>query len=1436
MDRYEYKLKVEQLEHLLQEKDYETAAEIADTINWRKVRSAATLCMVGEIYDRSKRYEDSREILLMAYDRAAVGRNVLYRLTLVALKMGNVEEAKDYYEEFLDVAPHDNSKYVLRYQIAKLEGASLQALIGILEEFKERDYTEEWAFELAYLYHRAGDGERCVEACDELELWYGDGKYVEKALEMKMLYQPLDQRQEEKYRQFKRQKRGRGKGALAAGSKAQEGMPEITPSPNRFNTANLQAELAKSMQQIMDANTQEKVSDTMDNIKRMVKGIPYLQVPVQGGTLEAEGQFGHIETEEEIDQSLNSQFNEMLAEEWDGQYRMHVPAGDAYEPQVEGQMNIDDVLSEWERTQRAYEAVMENAKQRKLESAKARAWQEAQELLERLNHIIPELEAGVSSQELLEERYLQGGGQGAGRYRGEDAGNAWEGGQEGTDSSEDNPQTGSTWGGYLEGTESPGYRAETGDAWGNGAEDAESLGYRAETGDAWGNGAEGTVPSEYRAETGDAWGDSAESTGFPGYRTETDNAWGDSAESTAPPEYRAGTGDAWEGNPEGVAPLGYRTESGDAWGNGAEGTAPPGYRAGTDNAWGDSAEGTVPPEYRAGTGDAWEGNPEGAGTLGPSTQIDSAWQGFQEDPESLEPSPGGRDGKEGSPEGLGFLGYRIESGKARGDDLENASSQGSHAEPGKAREGIPEGVESLEYREESGKAWGDGPEGAESLGPSTQIDSAWQGFQEDPESLEPSPGGRDGKEGSPEGFGFPGYRTEPGKAKEGSSEGFGFPRYREESGNALGRDSEEGYAQDAYAGLDNMKERADAQDTYTAAGDVPGGFPERGNAPEEYTEPGNALEGFPEGTCAQDAYRGTENIPGGFPEDILSSKGDYRGGRRKGENAAAREAAPPGIGSAESYRQEACPPEGDWQEEPTQERYAQKDSIQGGSAEGDLEENHIPRTSPQEGYTEGNDGQSEYLEGTIGQNENGGMDSQQDPPEEAAGESGQGQKQKAHTARETSVTIPSIKGFGRKTALAQGILAKASNMGDPGIKAVHLEGPEAPEGGSPQEGIVAAETENRGHSSQGREPQERDSLETGSQDPREPEGARHRLGQGREEAFARRQERPYGTPFPAHSRTLREAQKNSSIIPLEKLIEKQAEQETARNEDKDAEHCLESAFRAAKASREEKHTIPKIELEPESPSKAKLSPEQREIFSYFVPVVGMEQQLCQVLEGVARKKEGNKTSSSGNIVIMGGKGSGKTVLATDFIKAIQKGGAQPNGKVGKIAGGSLNQKDLSQLLKKVAGGYLIIERAGEMDHETVTRLALLMDQDTNGLLVILEDTRKGMEKVLSLDVNFAKKFTERIKIPVFTSDELVEFAKAYAAEQECEIDDMGILALYNRISNIQKLDEATTLTEVKEIVDEAISSAERGGLKKLFGRKKFSPEGYLYLRERDFDD
>lgn len=792
MDKYEYKLKLEQLKNLVAEKNYKTAVEIADTINWRKVKSASTLCMVGEIYDRNKRYEDSKEILLMAYDRSSVGRNIIYRLALVALKMGNVDEAKEYYDEFLEIAPYDNLRYVLRYEIAKVGGASIGELIDILEEFKEREYTEEWAFELAYLYHRAGNSERCVAVCDELILWFGDGKYVEKALELKMLYQPLNKLQEDKYRQFKQQKEGvvevRPTDDLESGEIVREPVkiPKVTANTGKFNTVNLQAELAKSMQQIMDANSQETVTDTMDSINKMVEDIPYLQMPDEKEESEETAEkFGHIESDEEIDGSLKLDFKEMLAEDRDGQISLFVPGGGNQEPQVNGQMSIDEVLSEWERTKRAAEAAMEAARQRKLESVKAKALQKAEGIMERLTDVMPKLDAGISPQELMAEKYLQGTGQ--------------------------------------------------------------------------------------------------------------------------------------------------------------------------------------------------------------------------------------------------------------------------------------------------------------------------------------------------------------------------------------------------------------------------------------------------------------------LPEIELP------------------------------------------QEEKALEKTEQSDEI--ATSEAELSENTETELSEET--------ETELSEGTIAE----------------------------ETATEENVTS--------ETATVE--------TEQPEVELPEIELPEDLE-----------------------EPQKK-------------------------------------VPEPT-----------INLAEVQQALEQETEQDLVE--------------------KEEKEPI------------TKLNEEQKEIFSYFVPVTGMEQQLCQVLEGTLHRRGNTNTSASGNIVIMGGRGSGKTVLATDIIKAVQKSSGRAGGKIGKIAASSLNQKDLSQLLKKIAGGYLIIEKAGDLSQETVTKLSLLMEQDTQGLTIIMEDTRVGIEKVLGRDVKFTQKFTERIKIPVFTSDELVEFAKAYAIEQECEIDDMGILALYNCISNIQKLDEATTLTEVKEIVDEAIDHAERGGLKKLFGGKRYSPEGYLYLREKDFQN
>ena len=185
MDKYEYKLKSDQMKALAAEGEYAAAAEIADSINWRKVKNVNSLVKAGDIYAKQKRYDEAREILLMAYDRTPIGRMIIYRLAEIAVKMKNVEEAEEYYNEFVELAPHDNLKYVLRYKISRVNGSDIQTQIAILEEYKESEYTEEWAYQLAFLYHKAGESEKCIDACDELILWFGDGIYVERALELK---------------------------------------------------------------------------------------------------------------------------------------------------------------------------------------------------------------------------------------------------------------------------------------------------------------------------------------------------------------------------------------------------------------------------------------------------------------------------------------------------------------------------------------------------------------------------------------------------------------------------------------------------------------------------------------------------------------------------------------------------------------------------------------------------------------------------------------------------------------------------------------------------------------------------------------------------------------------------------------------------------------------------------------------------------------------------------------------------------------------------------------------------------------------------------------------------------------------------------------------------------------------------------------------------
>ena len=884
MDKYEYNLKLDQIKALSAEEGYMSAAEIADSINWNKIKNVNTLVKIGEIYEKAERYQDARDILLMAYDRSPIGRMIIYRLAEVAIKMGDYDAATEYYDEFVEIAPHDDMKYVLRYAIKKGQGASFDELITILEEYKDEEYTEEWAYELAYLYHKAGKADKCIDACDELILWFGDGPYVERALELKMLYQPLTKVQEEKYRRFKAEKEKPAKikdeaevteiGAMEmvkGGEIVHDDVtiPQITVNQEKFNTVNLQQEIAKGMQQIMEAKGKNEVADTMDTIKKIVEDIPYLKLEKeQEEYVQQPEETEHIATDEEIDGSLKLNFKELLGEDADGQMSMVMSEKTQLEHQITGQMSIQDVLEEWEKTRHAAEIALKEAEQQKLESAKARALQEAGDIMERLNDVIPKLDAGVTPKELLEEEYLK-------------------------------------------------------------------------------------VPVDII-------------------------------------------------------------------------------------------------EQKA---------------------------AVKEPEEEQKP------------------------------DMQELYADETVDEVQEPQEAPKEAIDEAQEPQEA---------------PKEAIDEA----------------------------------QEPQEAPE-----------------------------------DTIDEAQESQE-----------------APEE----------------AADEVK----EPVGEPEDIIM---------------------------AEEY---------------------EKDEI-----------------------------------------------------------------------------------LMQPTTMMPEITDDMLNVDD-----------------DTSDDETSQEKEN----------------------------------------VSEKRDFDHVTSF----------------------IEQEIAKMTAKNPG------LEKKLDMAKTRKMPDISLPEDLDSEEDDSKLKetkhikeLTSEQKAIFSYFIPVKGMEDQICKAYNAVLDHFNRKENASTGNLIIQGEQGCGKTMLATSFIKVLQKDGEQLTGKMGKIDAAALNKKDVQQVVRKITGGCLIIERAGDIDRSIAAQLSFLMEHDITGTLYILEDTSKGIKKALSMDEGFASKFTEKISVPIFTNDELVLFAKSYSAELGYKIDEMAILALHNRISNIERIDQATTLTEVKDIIDEAIDREAHSGLKKaisILTARRYTDDDRIVLKEDHF--
>ena len=422
MDKYEYRLKAEQIEKLAGKKDYETAAKIADTIDWRRVRSLDMLYVVSEVYEAMERYEDCMEILNIAYDRAPVGRMLLYKMTEIATKMHEFKEAINLYREFVKAAPHDQSRYILKYQIYRERGSSLEDQIQTLQEYKTHEYQERWAYELASLYAEAGMTEECVRECDELILWFSEGEYVTKAMELKMQYAPLTAAQQEKY----------DKAMQPEEEPHDYKKTEVAFHDDKFSTVNLQAELAANLDEILldgddgidipelPSDDEVKEEEPMEEVKTeesddielesLDLDIPEIEEPEEIPEIEESEEEPEKEPEDIELESLDLDIPEIeepeeipeIEESEEEPEDIELESLDLDIPEIEEpedipeieepeeknplednlteQLTIPDVLAEWD-SKRAKTEAMLKANAEKEEARKAKAMQETAELM-----------------------------------------------------------------------------------------------------------------------------------------------------------------------------------------------------------------------------------------------------------------------------------------------------------------------------------------------------------------------------------------------------------------------------------------------------------------------------------------------------------------------------------------------------------------------------------------------------------------------------------------------------------------------------------------------------------------------------------------------------------------------------------------------------------------------------------------------------------------------------------------------------------------------------------------------------------------------------------------------------------------------------------------------------------------------------------------------
>ena len=1037
MDKYEYRVKTEQMLDHLEKKEYQKAMDIAESIDWRRVKNASMLNTVSEIYEYNGEFKKGRDILFLAFDRAPGSRKIVYRLGTLALKIKDIREATDCYEEFVKLAPKDPNQYILKYKILRTQGAALSDQIAALEEFKKAEYIEKWAYELAKLYDEAGMTAECLEECDDLILWFSEGKYVYLAMELKMKYKPLTPLQQEKY-----DSRPGAVKKQPEPVKQTESTLEEVDDENEYDEGSEEEVQESTVQRIDDAQVQEippepvPMQEEFEIPEEAAQAdvVPEEVVPEATAAVEETPMYreeepeASVETPEEHTSAIKQVVTGATLEEALAQ-GVAVASGINIEEEAmkeredeilaNGQMMIDDILQKWEAKQKDHEEAIAKQKakdeerlQKEREQARIRQEEERKEVERKAAEAEARRKAEEEARRKAEEEARRKAEEEAARKAAE-----------------------------------------------------EEARRKAE--------AEARRKAEEEA-----------------------------ARKAAEEEARR------------------------------------------------------------------------------KAEEEAARKAEEEARRAAEEEAR----------------RKAEEEAARKAEEEAADEEKSERNTQRIPDDIVRLMEEMESENE---------------------DSEDEIYEEE---LEDGPG--------------------------------------------MDEDFIEGI-EDELDGLD-----------------MNGSSFEEGDFDEaDFEEEDLEGEDFDEADFEEEDLEGEDFDEGDFEEEDFDEE-DF---------------------------DEADFEEEDLDEEELEEADFDED-------EDDFEDIDDEETDFDEGDFEEDMDEEDFDEEEIDDDE------ELDFGEDLEGE----------------------------------------DFDEADFEEEDLDEGDFDEGDFEEEDFDEEEIED-----------EDDTEELEIEEPSE------------EEIQARIKKSKGGVPF-------------------------------------DTGFVVTGRYDLSATS--------------EIGLKAGLTEEQKKLFSYFVPVRGMSEQIVEVLDNDRRaQREG--TSKTGNLLVIGRKGSGKTVLAVDIVKAIQKQRNLKQGKVAIVTGESLNKKELTNIIQKLRGGAIIIEHAGKLNSRTVKELNYLMEKKTGELLFVLEDQRKPLERLMTANPEFKKKFSSKLELPVFINDELVTFGQTYAKENGYKLDEMGILALYSRIDVMQREDHVVSVAEVKEIMDEAIAHSQKANVKHLARRvfgKGTDDSDRIILKEEDF--